>query len=563
VTTVANPKVVITAEDKTARAFTSVRQSLRGMESAAFSARRALGSIGVGISVTAITTAFARAGLAAINYGDEVTKAAARTGTSASQFARLADAAKLADVDMQTLSKGLRTLNVALSEAGTNSKGGAAEAFRAIGLESENLRRLKPEQQLQLIADGIAGLPDAADKARAGVALFGRAWETLAPLLIDGSGALKDATAQIEKLGGAMTDEQLKKLSEADSAIKGLSQQWSYLARVITAEAVPALTTFSEKLMALPKVGFMDVVKGAFQPGKTGFFAADLLSNAADQARLRQQKSIPEGSFGRGASGSFGQVVKPPKSTSPGFLTPTTAPKAAKSPDLTEINISAKRAFDQAALQAEAFAQINEDASNSIRDLNTEISNENFSASEEFKRHWQEMAAAVKESTSSWSVFADEAGRSMQSSFANFLFDPFAEGLNGMVSGFVDTIRRMVAELAAQELLRAFFGWAGGALGGAFGNFVGGLAPRASGGPVTAGGAYLVGERGPEMFVPRSNGNIIPNGAMGGGIVMNYSIDARGADADRIMSMLPPLLKQTEERTVARVIDLQRRGRFA
>jgi hypothetical protein len=562
VTTVANPKVVITAEDKTARAFTSVRQSLRGMESAAFSARKALGSIGVGISVTAITTAFARAGLAAINYGDEVTKAAARTGTSASQFAKLADAAKLADVDMQTLSKGLRTLNVALSEAGTNSKGGAAEAFRAIGLESEKLRRLKPEQQLELIADGIAGLPDAADKARAGVALFGRAWESLAPLLIEGSGALKDATAEIEKLGGAFTDEQLNRLAEADQSIKQLSQQWSFLARVLTSEVAPGLTKVVQQMTALPQVRPMDVLKGAFQPGKTGFFAADILLNATEQARKRTQANTPEGSFGRGASGSFAEPAKP--KPSPGFVPENKAPKASKASgsDLSEINISAKRAYDQAALQAEAFAQINEDASNSIRDLNTQISNENFAASEEFTRHWQDMAAAVKESTSSWSVFADEAGRQMQSSFADFLFDPFAEGLRGMASGFVDTIRRMVAELAAQEILRSFFGWAGGALGGSFGSFVGALGARASGGPVTAGGAYVVGEAGPELFIPKSSGQIIPNGAMGGSVVVNYSIDARGADAERIMSIMPGLLRNTEDRTIARVKDMQRRGRM-
>ncbi|MBF0417210.1 MAG: hypothetical protein HQL86_03070 [Magnetococcales bacterium] len=36
---------------------------------------------------------------------------------------------------------------------------------------------------------------------------------------------------------------------------------------------------------------------------------------------------------------------------------------------------------------------------------------------------------------------------------------------------------------------------------------------RASGGPVTSGQPYIVGERGPEWFVPDSNGSIIPNGA--------------------------------------------------
>jgi hypothetical protein len=41
------------------------------------------------------------------------------------------------------------------------------------------------------------------------------------------------------------------------------------------------------------------------------------------------------------------------------------------------------------------------------------------------------------------------------------------------------------------------------------------LVPRASGGPVSRGGAYMVGEDGPEMFVPNESGTIVPNGASG------------------------------------------------
>ncbi len=50
---------------------------------------------------------------------------------------------------------------------------------------------------------------------------------------------------------------------------------------------------------------------------------------------------------------------------------------------------------------------------------------------------------------------------------------------------------------------------------GAIGSLISSLLPiagaRASGGPVDAGSAYLVGERGPELFVPSSNGSIAPN----------------------------------------------------
>lgn len=54
---------------------------------------------------------------------------------------------------------------------------------------------------------------------------------------------------------------------------------------------------------------------------------------------------------------------------------------------------------------------------------------------------------------------------------------------------------------------------------------------RASGGPVEAGHPYIVGERGPEPFIPTSSGTILPNGALGGQTIIvnvygdNYSDD--------------------------------------
>ncbi len=46
---------------------------------------------------------------------------------------------------------------------------------------------------------------------------------------------------------------------------------------------------------------------------------------------------------------------------------------------------------------------------------------------------------------------------------------------------------------------------------------------RAGGGPVSAGGTYLVGERGPELFVPSGNGSIVPNGR-GGAVHVTMNI---------------------------------------
>jgi hypothetical protein len=66
----------------------------------------------------------------------------------------------------------------------------------------------------------------------------------------------------------------------------------------------------------------------------------------------------------------------------------------------------------------------------------------------------------------------------------------------------------------------------GGALETAFGG------GRANGGPVSSGTSYIVGERGPELFVPNTSGKIIPNGGSGGGstinVTVNGAIDAEG-----------------------------------
>lgn len=71
-----------------------------------------------------------------------------------------------------------------------------------------------------------------------------------------------------------------------------------------------------------------------------------------------------------------------------------------------------------------------------------------------------------------------------------------------------------------------------------------GLPERAAGGPVEAGGAYVVGEKGPELFVPRLSGDIVPNHRLqsGGGraVVVNQSLHFNvtgmdGADVSRVL----------------------------
>ncbi len=60
------------------------------------------------------------------------------------------------------------------------------------------------------------------------------------------------------------------------------------------------------------------------------------------------------------------------------------------------------------------------------------------------------------------------------------------------------------------------------------------LPRRAMGGPVSPGGSYIVGERGPELFTPSSSGNITPNGAIGGG-GNTITVNVNGADPNEVV----------------------------
>ena len=64
---------------------------------------------------------------------------------------------------------------------------------------------------------------------------------------------------------------------------------------------------------------------------------------------------------------------------------------------------------------------------------------------------------------------------------------------------------------------------------------------RAAGGPVQAGQPYIVGEVGPELFVPSQSGAIVPNHSMGGSttVYINYTPTFSTASLQEIEAFVP------------------------
>ena len=82
---------------------------------------------------------------------------------------------------------------------------------------------------------------------------------------------------------------------------------------------------------------------------------------------------------------------------------------------------------------------------------------------------------------------------------------------------------------------------------------------RAAGGPVIGGTTYLVGERGPELFMPGRNGTIVPNGAMGGTNV-TVNVDAGGTSVEGDQAQAKQLGVVVSAAVQAELVKQQRPG---
>jgi hypothetical protein len=96
---------------------------------------------------------------------------------------------------------------------------------------------------------------------------------------------------------------------------------------------------------------------------------------------------------------------------------------------------------------------------------------------------------------------------------------------------------------------------------GFFSFLAGTLGKRATGGPVSAGTSYMVGERGPELFTPKHGGSIVPNNALGGGntnVVVN--VDASGSSVQGDQAQAKQLGVVVSAAVQAELVKQQRPG---
>jgi len=155
-----------------------------------------------------------------------------------------------------------------------------------------------------------------------------------------------------------------------------------------------------------------------------------------------------------------------------------------------------------------------------------------------------------------------EFGKDLSTELDNVIMK--GESMHDMLQNLLKDLAEIALKALLLKPLEDFFGGVGGSTGGGLPGFLAGLfgGGHAYGGRPSTDQISLVGENGPELFVPDSSGTIVPNGGLGGTVINNY-VDARGSAPGMELKMqraLSAAMAQSVQASVGATIERSRRS---
>ena len=542
---------------------------------------------------------------------DQQRKTARTLGTTQAVFAGLSLAAGIAGVSVESFSKALKRQAKSIVDANDGLQT-QARAFERLGLNTKELIKLPVEDQFKAITTALGNVENATLKVAVASDIFGAKNADLINILELGEAGLQGFIDKAKELGVALEEDQTAAIEAANDSVlifktslTGLGNQLAarfapliskgaeVLATFVTkiTDAVPELFAFTAGLFGirreLSQLVLVDIaaeikvvdkeilslqgeIKGFIKlieqnPGGTlGVqFAVDELNKRLDLANKRYNDLIRRGlELKKIAAETTPGGKKDDDDEVLGFidLKPIRALRREATPELIEFRKQVQIATADA---ARIFAATRTPIQNFVIEMRKarlalrigDLAQEDF---DKFKAGLLDTLIGTADDFEDFSekvsTFGEQAARNMQDAFADFFFDPFDDGLKGLVSSFADALRRMVANLIATDLL-SFLNPQGG--GGVFG-FVKSIFGRQIGGPVQRGVPVRVGESGPEIFTPGASGSVRPLGAINFAPVTNINAGS-GLDVERLI----PILDENNRKVKGEFVDELRRGKFA
>lgn len=218
---------------------------------------------------------------------DGQSKLAARLGMTYKELSGLSLAGDLAGVSMESIAGAITKADVAFVRAAEGSKQAAA-ALAGVGLSVQDLNGLSASDRFSSIAEAISKIPNEAQRAEAAVQLFGRAGAQLLPLFAGGAGAIKEATAQAERFGLALTNAQARDVEAMNDSFTLVQKSIAGIIQQVTARLAPTITKVAET--------FTDFIGAAGGANIGQQIAGGILEGARVLARLidSMQVRIPD-----------------------------------------------------------------------------------------------------------------------------------------------------------------------------------------------------------------------------------------------------------------------------
>ena len=212
-----------------------------------------------------------------------------------------------------------------------------------------------------------------------------------------------------------------------------------------------------------------------------------------------------------------------------------------------EVNLDAQKAIIYEGLNALTANQV--DLQRELDALQTQNDQDRLTSLQKAVEKQYELNTAVQNQLQLADGVANTLGQGLGSAFDALISGAqgWEKSLQQIASGvLVDIANQLIRIFVVEQAINAIKAFltpfsastplgAGGGTVGKYGtlgpNY--GIPQRAKGGPVSSGQTYMVGERGPELFVPGRSGTIVANDKMGGGstnVVVN--VDASGSNVE-------------------------------
>src|SRR5262245_2053392 len=211
--------------------------------------------IGVTLAAAAAPAALVKSIESTIESMDKLNKQSQKLGVPVEELSAMRYAAKLADVEVDTLSISMGKLAKNMSAVAGGKGGPAADAFKAIGVEAKRADgSLKTTSEMMTeLAGKFAQFEDGAAKTALAIAIFGKAGANMIPFLNQGTKGLQEATEEAKQFGLVLDKTTTSAAERFQDNMKRLAAIQEGIVTRATAGLVVQLDDLSRALVAVAK----------------------------------------------------------------------------------------------------------------------------------------------------------------------------------------------------------------------------------------------------------------------------------------------------------------------